>query len=141
MKEFTEEELNGKFVVAYDTICDGNQCMMEGEEGEPDYKPLFFDSEEEAFAEIFDGNYSILKSHLDSEMLEELNEGVTPEMVAEMGEILKAGDVSKMRAFMNENPECDDSGEWVQPANEFILGRKAFFGLNGITIQGNKLSE
>jgi hypothetical protein len=142
MKQHTQVELEGKFVVAYDTVCDGNQCMMEGEEGEADYGPLLFDSADEAFAEIFDGNHSMLKSHLESDQLEELNEGVTPEMIQEMGEILQSGDVSKMRQFMENHPECNDSGEWVESATEFIMNRKVIFGANGgLSIEGKKLSE
>ena len=33
-----EKELKGKFIVAYDTVCDGWQCMMQGEEGDSDYQ-------------------------------------------------------------------------------------------------------
>ena len=142
MKQYTQEELEGKFVVAYDTICDGNLCIMEGEDGDADYGPLLFDSEDEAFVEIFDGNYSMLDSHLESDQLEELNEGVTPEMVQEMGEILQSGDVSKMRKFMADYPQCNDSGEWVESATEFIMNRKVIFGANGgLSIEGKKLSE
>ena len=126
-------ELKGKFVVGYDTICEGNQCMME--EGQP----LLFNSKDEAFIEIFDSNHSMLKSHLDDEMLEDLNEGVTSAMVDEMGEILQSKDVKRMREFMDAHPECDDSGEFVQAADEFIMGRKAIFTGQGIIIEGDFL--
>jgi len=140
MKTYTPKELEGKFIVAYDTIIDGNQCMMDGEEGDDDYAPSLFDSEDEAFDEIFDANHSILDSHKLSNQLEELNEGVTPELVDEMLVVLKSRDVDKMREFMNEHPECDDSGEWVEKADEFIMNRKAIFDGQGIFITGTKLS-
>jgi len=141
MKQYTAEELKGKFVVAYDTICDGNQCMMEGEENSPDYAPLLFNSADEAFAEIFDGNHSMLTAHERDGQLEEYNEGVTPELIKEMGEILQSGDVSKMREFMEAHPECNDSGEWVEPADKFIMNRKTIIGENGGFITGKKLNE
>lgn len=136
MKQYTEAELKGKFVVAYDTLCDGNQCMMDGEENEPNYGPLLFSSEDEAIKEIFDGNYEMLKSHMEEEMLDEYNEGVTPEMVKEMGKILMSDDATRMKEFMDAHPECDDSGEFVQPAEEFIMNRKTFFGAEGGYITG-----
>jgi len=141
MKTYTEEELRGKFVVAYDTICDGNQCMMDGKEDSPDYAPLLFDSADEAFAEIFDGNYSMLEAHERDGQLEEYNEGVTPELVTEMGIILSGGNVNEMREWMERHPQCDDSGEWVESAETFIMNRKVFFGENGGYITGKKLTE
>jgi hypothetical protein len=130
--------LRGKFIIAIDTLCEGWCCMMEGEEGQPDYKPMLFDSEDEAFAEIFDSNHSMLEGRSPEE-LEEYNEGVTSEMVKEMGEILNSGNVKDMRDFMEEHPECDDSGEWVEPADQFIMNRKTFLTNEGIIITGSKL--
>ena len=135
-----EIELTGKFVIAYDTICTGWNCMMEGEEGEDDYKPTLFDSEDEAFIEIFDSNHAMLESHERDGMLKEYNEGVTPKMIKEMGDILESHDVSKMRKFMKNHPECDDSGEWVEPAETFIMNRKAFLTEEGIIITGTKIT-
>lgn len=141
MKKYKAEELKEKFVIAFDTIVDGHQCIMENEEGVANYGPLLFNTQDEAFREIFDGNYSMLKSHLESEQLEELNEGVTPDMIAEMGEILDTGDISKMVQFLENHPQCNDSGEWVEPADGFVLGRKVIAGKNGINIQGRTLDK
>lgn len=133
-----EIELKGKFVVAYDTLCDGWNCMMESGEDEVE-RPCLFDSEDEAFKEIFDGNLTTLKTHLDDDMLEEYNPDVTPELVQTMSEIFNYGDVDKMRKFMEMYPECDDSGEWVEPAETFIMNRKTFLTEQGIVITGTKL--
>lgn len=141
MKRYTEEELKGKFVVAYDTICDGNQCMMTGEEDSPDYAPLLFNSEDEAIKEIFDGNLATLQAHERDEQLEEYNEGVTPELIAEMAEIFKTGDAARMCKFMEDHPECNDSGEWAEPADKFVMNRKVFFGEEGGYVSGKKLNE
>ncbi len=139
-KKFTPKDLEGKFVIASDTLCQGNMCVMDG-----DGNPELFNSEDEAFEEIFDSNASMLESHLEDEQLEEYNEGVTPELVKEMMKINLSGDVAAMRKFMDEHPECDDNGEWVQPAEEFIMNRKFIIGQrNGKLvsfIEGKKLTE
>ncbi len=151
MKKYTKEELKGKFLIASNTVADGDICMMEGEEGDKDYSPILFDSEDEAFAEIFDSNLAMLQSHRDSKMLGECNPGVTKKMIAEMEKINDSTtrsfkkDVKAMREFMDKFPQCDDSGEWVVPADEFIMNRKAFVWvednkLKG-TIEGKKLTE
>lgn len=141
MKLYTSKQLHGKFLAVYDSIIDGHQCMMGGEEGEADYAPLLFNSAEEAFIEIFEGNHCMLESHMESGQLEEYNDGVTPAMVIEMGEILQSGDVVSMRKFMEEHPECNDSGDWVEPAETFIMNRKFIFSVNGSIVTGKKLSE
>lgn len=133
-----EIELKGKFIIAYDTLCDGWNCMMET--GDDDLeRPTLFDSEDEAFAEIFDGNLSMLKSHEEDEQLEDLNEGVTSELIVEMQKAWDEG-IDSMKKFMNEHPECDDSGEWVEPAETFIMNRKTFLTSEGIVITGTKLN-
>ncbi len=136
-----EIELKGKFVIAFDTVFMGNQCVMEGDAGTPEYKPALYDSADEAFREIFDSNHSMLQSHLDDGTLEEYNEGVTVAMILDMQNILQSGNVESMRKFMNEHPECDHCEEFVQPADEFILGRKAIFTGLGLVIEGKKLTE
>ena len=141
--KLTEKKLKGKFVIAYDTLCTGWDCMMDGEEGDKNYAPTLFKSEDEAFAEIFDGNLAMLESHADGdgEQLEEYNEGVTMEMIEEMNKINSSGDVKAMREFMDKNPQCDDQGEWVEPAETFIMNRKAVFGDIGLEITGTKITD
>lgn len=134
-----KKELKGKFVVAYDTMVDGNQCMMSGEEGEKDYKPLLFNSFEEAFMEVFDSNHAMLQSHKEDNMLKEYNPNVTNKMIKEMETLLQKGDVKAMQEFMDKFPECNDSGEWVEKADEFILGRKTIFTGKRLIITGTKL--
>lgn len=138
MKKNKTIELNGKFIVAYDTLCDGWNCMVNIRENGVE-SPTLFNSEDEAFKEIFDGNLCMLKSHRNDEMLEELNEGVTPEMIDEMEKVFDTNDVSLMRKFMSDNPDCNDSGEWVEPAETFIMNRKTFLTSEGIVITGTKL--
>lgn len=128
------ENLKGKYVVAYNTICDGDQCMMD-----EDNKPLLFDSEDEAFKEVFDGAYSMLSSRDDDELKEMYDGAITKKKIARMGEILDSGDVKKMRKFLNDNPDYNENEEWPEPADEFIMGRKAIFGNEGLKIIGEKL--
>jgi hypothetical protein len=141
MKKYTEEELAGKFVVAFDTLFQGHQCVIINDEISGEDAPLLFDSADEAIKEIFDDNHSMLESHLESDQLEELNEGVTPEMIAEMKRILDSDNADEMCKFMEQYPQCNDSGSWVEPANEFVMNRKVLFGENGGYVTGKKLSE
>jgi hypothetical protein len=133
MKKFTEEELKGKFVLAFDTMCDGWGCLQDGDEN-----PVLFDSADEAFIELFDGNLSMLENRSSAE-LKEFNEGVTKALVKEMSKIFKSGDVSAMRMFLDKYPECNDNEDWVEPAEIFMKGRKAIFVGGGIKITGEKL--
>lgn len=134
-----EIELKGKFIIAYDTLCDGWNCLMESGEDNVE-RPCLFDSEDEAFKEIFDGNLSMLQSHEEDEQLDDLNEGVTPELIREMEKVFDTNDVTQMRKFMDEHPECDDSGEWIEPAETFIMNRKSFITKQGIVITGTKIN-
>lgn len=129
------ENLKGKFVIAFDTICDGWQCWTEGE-GE-DRKPVLYNSSDEAFKEKFDNAYSELSNKTAKELRED-HEGVTKSLVKEMGKILDAGDINKMFQFLIDNQECDND-EWIEPADTFMLGRKAIFGNQGLQIIGKKL--
>lgn len=134
-----KKELKGKFVVVYDTMVDGNQCIMSGEEGKKDHGPTLYDSFNEAYKQIFGDNLSMLQSHKEDKMLKEYNPGVTKKKIIEMEKVHESGNVKDMQEFMNKHPECDDSGEWVEKADEFILGRKALFTSKGLVIAGNKL--
>lgn len=116
-----KRNLKGKFVVVFDTIVDGHQTAMDGHE-----QPILHDSYDEAFREIFDDAHSMM-FHKTEEELEEYHEGVTPELVAEMGRILKADDVEAMKKFLSEHPECNENNEWVEEADKFQLGHKTIF--------------
>lgn len=128
MEKYTAEQVAGKFVITSD-------CMDE------ESLPTLYDSEDEAYKELFDDNLTILESHDASGFLEDLNEGVTKEMIAEMNVILKSGDVAAMRQYMDEHPECDDLGESVEPAEGFALGRKLIFGAEGFKLFGNPIHD
>lgn len=135
-KVFEGIELTGKFVVAYDTMAQGNQTMMhEGEDGIS--RPCLFDSADEAFKEIFDGNLSMLLSHEEGEQLEEMHDGnITPDMLRTMENLLKAGDVPAMRKFLDENPDCNYNDEFEQTTDAFLFNRRTFFpsGVSGINL-------
>jgi hypothetical protein len=125
-------EVKGKFVIGFDTICDGHQTGSD-ENGNP---PLF-DSYDEAFKELFvDASCGIegCEDYLDDEVARE-------KMINEMNAIIKEDDIEKMKAYMSENPDANYYEEFVQPADEFILGRKTFFTGQGIVIEGTKLED
>ena len=114
--------------------------LLDGEEGDDDYFPTLFDNEDDAFAEIFDDSLSMLQSHEQSEQLEDLNDGITPEMIREMEPINSSKDVNAMRAFMDKYPDCNDYESWVEPAETFIMNRRAIWTEIGLVITGTKLA-
>jgi hypothetical protein len=123
------EKLKGKFIVAFDTICDGWTAWK----GEDEKTPILFDSENEAFAEIFDGNVSMLTNYDKAERKEN---NVTEKQFKEMQKLLDKGNVKEMRKFLDKYPDCNMYQEFVVPANEYVDGRKAFFTGKGIIIEG-----
>lgn len=130
-----KNKLKGKFVLAYDTLCQGNQCMIEGE-GD-DAKPLLFNSHAEAFKELFDSAVSMLEAQ-EPKDLKDL--GIKKKQVAAMREVFDSGDVAAMEKFLEENPDMNYNNEWVQAADEFILERRLIFTKDGkFVVTGKKL--
>jgi len=134
-KKFTKEQLEGKFIIAFDTICDGHQCAKDEDEN-PD--PTLYDSEADAMFELFGDIISMLE-HKDEEELADCE--ITVEQRAEMNKIFDEGngDPQHMADYLDANPECNYNEEFIIPAEEFIFGRKAIFTGNGGHIEGEKL--
>lgn len=132
-----KNKLTGKFVVAYDTMCDGNLCTMT-EDSKGKTVPVIYDSYDEAFKELFDDAHSMLSNRSAAE-LREYNKGVTKALVKEMGKTFKSGDVEAMKKFLQNHPECNDGDEWVEPADEFTMNRKTVFTAKGVKVTGTKL--
>lgn len=128
-----KNKLEGKFVICFDTIVDGEQCYKDDKD-----KPVLYNSYEEAFTELFDDALSMLLGR-DSKELKECNEGVTKKMVKEMEKVFDSGDVKAMETFLNKNPNCNDNNEWVAKADEFLENRKLIFGSTGFKVTGKKL--
>lgn len=127
-------ELKGKFLIAFDTICEGHQTAKD-ENGEP--CPELYNSYNEAFKELFtdaicgiEGN----EEHLEDEDARE-------QMLKDMNALLEAGDVDKMKTYMDENPDSNYYEDFIQEADQFILGRKAIFTGQGLVIEGTKLED
>ena len=87
---------------------------------------------------MFDGALSMLENRSEEE-LADYNEGITPELVEEMKKIDTSGDATVMEAFFEKHPNANDNNEFIVPAEEFILGRKAIFTSKGLVITGKKL--
>jgi len=132
-----KNELTGKFIIAFDTIVDGLQCATD-DNGKPD--PILFISEDEAMVELFGDALSMIENQSEKELKE--NSGITPEKREQMKTIFNegAGDTKQMKNFLDANPECNYNEEFIVPAEEFVFGRKAIFGGEGLKIIGNKLS-
>lgn len=130
-----KEELTGKFIIAWDTICDGWQCSLD-EDGHPD--PTLYDNEADAMFELF-GDAIAMLEHKDQEELDDCE--ITVEQRDEMKRIFAegAGDPEQMKNFLDANPECNYSDEFIIPAEEFLFGRKAIFGAEGLKIIGEEL--
>jgi hypothetical protein len=110
--------MKGKFIIAFDTICEGHQSGND-ENGNP---PLH-DSYDEAFKEMFidavcsiEGN----EEHLEDEV-------ARAKMISEMNSLIKEDNLDKMKAYFDENPDANYSEEFIVPADEFVKGYKTIF--------------
>ena len=137
MKRFKKEDLKGKFVIGFDTICEGHQCGKD-ENDKPD--PILYSSKDEAFKELFieavcgiEGNQFLWE-----EEDEELDRDT---VIAEMNALIKTGDIQAMRDYMDKNPDTNYYGEFIEEAKEFVVGRKAILTSDGIVIEGTKLED
>lgn len=129
-------ELKGKYLIAFDTICDGHQVGTD-ENNEP--CPQLFDSYDEAFKEMFiDARCGIQGNELAFEDDEEIDRDV---VIGEMNGLIIEGDVEKMKDYLEKNQDANYYGEFVEKADEFILGRKAIYTGQGIVIEGTKLED
>jgi hypothetical protein len=129
-------ELKGKFIVAFDTLCEGHQTATD-DNGNAMLE--LFDSEADAMFEIFCDAISGLED-ADDEYFEDNNldrDGI----ISKMEELKEEGDSEKIKNFLDAYPETNYYDEFVVPADEFILGRKAIFTGQGIVIEGTPLEE
>lgn len=131
------DNLKGKFVIAYDTLCEGVKCIINSIHDRVE-TPMFYESFDEAFKEIFDDALSMLEGRSKKE-LKEMNPNITPAIVKEMKKVNDTGNVELMKAFFDKHPNANDNGEWVEEADEFIQNRKAIYTAEGVKITGNKL--
>ena len=127
-------EVKGKFIVAFDTICDGEQTATD-----ENNLPTLYDSEADAFFELFCDAMAGLEG-TDDDYFEENNLD-KDKILAEMQELKDEGDFEKMNNWMEANPDANYYGEWVESAETFVLGRKAFFTGQGVVIEGTKLED
>lgn len=144
----TEQDLQGKYVVAFDTVCEGNQTWKDD-----DGLPVLYNSREEAYKEIFDTAFCLIqvevynkKGKISKKLLEDFNEDndvqLTEDMIDRMKGILVSGDVNAMENFAKTYPDyLQHNEEWVEEANQFLMERKAFFTGQGIVIEGKTLVE
>lgn len=130
----TENKYKGKFMIAFDTLCEGWQCAKDEDEN-PD--PILFDSYDEAMVELFGDAVDMLRNRTAADRQEV---GVSEEIFEEMKAVMKTGDAGLMKSFLNQNENCNYNDEFIIPADEFILGRRAIFGSEGLTITGTKLN-
>lgn len=116
----TKNKLTGKFIIVFDTICDGEQTVLDDNK-----EPKLFDSYDEAFKEIFDDALSMLSNYSEEELAEYCELKLSD--VEAMNKIFESGDVRAMEKFLDDNSDCNTNNESVIPAEDFILGRKIIF--------------
>jgi len=116
---------NTKYIIAWDTICEGWQCGKDENEN-PD--PALYDSYDEAFKEIFRDATPCL-----------INEDYNREYAIQMKKLIKEDNIDKMKEFFEQYPDANYYNEFVVKYDEFLLGRKAIFTGKGVTIIGTKL--
>lgn len=134
-------EIKGKFIIGFDTICDGNQTSVND-----DGQPNLYDSEAEARIELFSDAIAGLEG-ADDDYFEE-NELDKDKVLAEMRDIFTSGDkidyklrADKMKTYLSENPSCNYYDEFIEKAEDFVLGRKAIFTGEGVVIEGTKFAD
>ena len=127
-------EVKGKFVIGFDTICDGNQTAVDG-----DGLPTLYDSEKEAFLEMFSEAIDGLEG-TDDEYFEE-NDLDKEHFISTMKALKEEGNYLRMKTWFNNFPAANYYNEFIEPADEFVLGRKAIFTGQGIVIEGTKLED
>lgn len=114
-----------KFVIAFDTLCEGHQtCMTEDDDGND--VPLTFDTYDEAFKEMFDDALCVLLQKKEDDELEEYCPDVDPAIIPEMEAAFDSGDIERMKQFWEAHPEVNDNDEWVESTKTFQLGHKTF---------------
>lgn len=151
-KKFKAEDLKGKFLIGFDTICDGNQTSGNDEDG----KPHLYDSYNEAFKEVFIDAIEGIKGNeeyfmdddgydLDDpkdEKREAKDQKNRDKIISDMRAIFKEDDIEKMKAYFQKKPDANYYDEFVEKADEFILGRKTMWSpATGVTIEGTKLED
>lgn len=126
-----EEAEPEKFVIAFDTICDGNLCSMTEDDKGNDV-PLLFDTYDEAFKDMFEDALCSIK--------ENEEEQADEKMLEEMTAIHASGDVERMKEFWNlHDDECNPYNEWVESTRTFLLNRKAIYTGNGGHVEGQPI--
>ena len=118
---------NTKYIIAFDTICDGWQCAKDENENP---NPALYDSYDEAFKEIFiDAKCGMNGSGEDEDEI----------LLSKMEQLIKEDNIDKMKEFFEQYPDANYYNEFVVKYDEFLLGRKAIFTGKGVTIIGTKL--
>lgn len=125
-----KEDLKGKFLIGFDTLCDGNQCGTD-DEGNPD--PILYDSYDEAFKELFIDALEGIRGNEEQPKRDEL--------IAKMETLIEEDNIQKMKDFFDEEPDANYYDEFVQEADQFILGRKLIYGAEGAKVVGKKLED
>lgn len=124
-EETTPAQANEKFVIAYDTLCEGHQTCTDDEGN-----PVLYDSYRDAFIEMFDDAAEAIR----------MSDTPNANVLLAMDTLLVNEDYEGMKVFWEScSPRCNPNEEWVESTNTFLLGRKAIFGNEGLQVEGEKI--
>jgi hypothetical protein len=135
MAKMKKKDLKGKFIIAFDTLCDGYQCATD-EAGKP--APTLFNTKAEAILELFDDALSMIENQ---SAPERFDNDISEKEFKEMKKISKTRDAELMDNFLFVHQSCNYNGEFVIPADEFIFGKKTIFTSGGLVIEGKTLDK
>jgi hypothetical protein len=135
------KDYEGKYVIAFDTICEGVQCQMTTDDQGENGVPTLYDSEYDALVEVFDDNYSYLEM-ADKEDWAEFKE----EFGWDKGSCMRRAEtivkknypISKLKAWIEEFNYYE---LYPMKAEDYVHGRRVFFGNGGITVTGTPINE
>lgn len=120
MAKIRKKDCVGKFVVIIDTLC-GASCAMD-ENDKP--SPILYDTELNAYVELFDDAYSMLASHKESGTLSEWGGEVTEDQLEEMRKIYEGNDPQQMKSFLEKYPHANYNDEHVISAMDCKINNK-----------------
>jgi hypothetical protein len=143
LNHLTEQDLEGKFVVACDSVCDGLTVSVQDDND----LPVLFDSKYDALLEIFDSVETRVLQYLsgdDEDFLEE--SGLTHKLVDVIRSIseIEGDNHSKsiiVEYLFKDHPEANIYEESVEDASTFVNNRKLMFGSDGASVTGEPLLQ
>jgi hypothetical protein len=118
----------GKYIIAFDTVCTGHQTSLD-----ENNLPVLYDTRDDAVRELFADAMAGLET-ADQEYFDE-NDLHREAVLQEMTAIHLSGNTARMESYLAQHPACNYYDEFIERAEDFVLGRKAIFtGKGGVVV-------